>query len=65
MSVKFSDSLVLRYQTHMKRRYGVVISYETAQLNLDSLATLYLAFTPEVSGTPTNLPCQGGRVGGG
>jgi hypothetical protein len=49
----------------MKRRYGVVISYEEAQLNLDSLATLYLAFTPEVSDAPTNLPCHGGQVGDG
>lgn len=47
----------------MKHRYGVVISYEQAQLNLDSFATIYLAFTPEVSDTASPNPAKG-RGGG-
>lgn len=61
--VKFSDLLITRYQNHMKHRYGVVISYEQAQLNLDSFATIYLAFTPEVSDTASPNPAKG-RGGG-
>jgi hypothetical protein len=61
--VKFSDLLVQRYQTHMKHRYGVVISDEQAQLNLDSFATIYLAFTPFVSDTNSPSPAKG-RGGG-
>lgn len=43
----------------MMHRYGVVISYEQAQLNLDSFASIYLAFTPEVLDTSTPNPAKG------
>ncbi len=32
----------------MKHRYDVVISYDQALLDLDSFATLYLAFTKPI-----------------
>ncbi len=44
MSVKFSSQLVLRYQIHMKHRYGVAISYDQAETDLIQLAKVHDAF---------------------
>jgi len=48
----------------MKRRYDVVVSCEQAELDLDSLATLYLAYTPLVLEPSTNPSRVNGRGGG-
>jgi hypothetical protein len=41
----FSQKLLNKYQKYMLRKYNVEISDSQAQLNLDSLSNLYLAFT--------------------
>lgn len=43
--MKFSQVLKSKYQEYMLRKHNVVISDTEAQLNLDSLSSLYLAFT--------------------
>ncbi len=45
IAIQFSEKLVLKYQEYMLREHNVVISDSQAQLNLESLSTLYLAFT--------------------
>lgn len=43
--MQYSKELVSKYQEYMLWRYGVEISDDKAQLDLDSLSGLYLAFT--------------------
>lgn len=43
--MNYSKNLLSKYQEYMLKRHDVEISDSQAQLNLASLANLYLAFT--------------------
>ena len=43
--MKYSKNIELKYQGYILRKYNVVISDTEAQLNLENLSSLYLAFT--------------------
>ncbi len=43
--MRFTVKLVTKYQDYMFRQYKVAISDSQAQLDLESLSGLYLAFT--------------------
>jgi hypothetical protein len=42
--MEFSHALVSRYQRYMEKRCGVYITCEQAQIQLASLAQLYISF---------------------